>query len=120
MLRRREHHLIQRHFQVSISERVVGAVGGESCPNKNGGKYKICASRPALNVEVRGYVEGNPILGVHIYLSSNDASRLDSPGRALVMPLDKEQLYLMPSRMRREYLHLSQYLVRQIFNLSII
>ncbi|PSS14739.1 Nodal modulator 1 like [Actinidia chinensis var. chinensis] len=126
----------------TVSGRVVGAVGGESCPNKNGGpsnvnvellsptgdlvssvltsptgsylftniipgKYKIRASRPDLNVEVRGSVElelgfgnalvddiffvpgydirgsvvaqGNPILGVHIYLYSNDISRLDCP-----------------------------------------
>lgn len=124
----------------TVSGRVVGSVGGESCSNKNGGpsnvnvellsptgdlvtsvltsptgsysftniipgKYKLRASRPDLNVEVRGSAEvelgfenglvddiffvpgydirgsvaaqGNPILGVHIYLYSNDISRVD-------------------------------------------
>lgn len=127
----------------SLSGRVVGAVGGDSCPNKNGGpsnvkielqspegdvvtsvltsptgsysfinivpgKYKLQASRPDLNIEVRGSTEvelgfgnglvddvffvtgyglqgsvvaqGNPILGVHIYLFSNDVTNLDCPG----------------------------------------
>ncbi|CAI9104879.1 OLC1v1003663C1 [Oldenlandia corymbosa var. corymbosa] len=126
----------------TISGRVVGAVGGESCPNKNGGpsnvkvellspsgevmssvsttstgsytfadvvpgKYKLRASRDDLNIEVRsspevelgfgnvlvddiffvsGYeirgsvvAQGNPILGVHVYLYSDDVSELDCP-----------------------------------------
>ncbi|CAL5424332.1 unnamed protein product [Camellia sinensis] len=124
----------------TVSGRVVGSVGGESCSNKNGGpsnvnvellsptgdlvtsvlvsptgsysftniipgKYKLRASRPDFNVEVRGFAEvelgfenglvddiffvpgydilgsvvaqGDPILGVHIYLYSNDISRVD-------------------------------------------
>ncbi|CAL5423309.1 unnamed protein product [Camellia sinensis] len=124
----------------TVSGRVVGSVGGESCSNKNGGpsnvnvellsptgdlvtsvltsptgsysftniipgKYKLRASRPDFNVEVRGSAEvelgfenglvddiffvpgydirgsvvaqGDPILGVHIYLYSNDISRVD-------------------------------------------
>ncbi|KAL6978261.1 hypothetical protein U1Q18_019929 [Sarracenia purpurea var. burkii] len=126
----------------TISGRVVGAVGGESCSTKNGGpsnvnvellsltddlvssvltsstgsysftniipgKYNLRASRPDLKVEVRGSTEvelgfgnalvgeiffvpgynirgsvvaqGNPILGVHIYLYSDDVSSLDCP-----------------------------------------
>ncbi|CAL5364711.1 unnamed protein product [Camellia sinensis] len=149
------------HAQFTVSGRVVGSVGGESCSNKNGGpsnvnvellsptgdlvtsvltsptgsysftniipgKYKLRASRPDFNVEVRGSAEvelgfenglvddiffvpgydirgsivaqetlqiseelgwtdsvmlyykgGDPILGVHIYLYSNDISRVD-------------------------------------------
>ncbi|KAF9688176.1 hypothetical protein SADUNF_Sadunf02G0169900 [Salix dunnii] len=126
----------------TISGRVVGAVGGESCSAKNGGpsnvnvellspnddliysivtspdgsylfknvipgKYKVRASHPDLKVEVRGSAEvelgfengivddifsvpgydlhgfvvaqGNPILGVHIYLYSNDVEKVDCP-----------------------------------------
>ncbi|CAL5348941.1 unnamed protein product [Camellia sinensis] len=145
----------------TVSGRVVGSVGGESCSNKNGGpsnvnvellsptgdlvtsvlrsptgsysftsiipgKYKLRASRLDFNVEVRGSAEvelgfenglvddiffvpgydirgsvvaqetlqifeelgwtdsvmlyykgGDPVLGVHIYLYSNDISRVD-------------------------------------------
>ncbi|XAR61425.1 hypothetical protein NMG60_11035120 [Bertholletia excelsa] len=126
----------------TLSGRVLGAVGGESCSNKDGGpsnvnvellspmddivssvltsatgsylftniipgKYKLHASRPDLNVEVRGsrevelgfgnglvddiffvpgydirgsvVAQGNPILGVHIYLYSDDVSSVDCP-----------------------------------------
>ncbi|XP_050236465.1 uncharacterized protein LOC126686455 [Mercurialis annua] len=126
----------------TLSGRVVGAVGGDSCSAKNQGpsnvnvellslsddlissvltssagsylfnniipgKYKIRASHPDLKVEVkgstevqlgfengvvddiffvpgydlRGYVvaQGNPILGVHIYLHSEDVVELDCP-----------------------------------------
>lgn len=126
----------------TISGRVVGAIGGESCSLKNGGpsnvniellspsgdlissvltssegsysfnniipgNYKLQASHPDLTVEVRGSTEvelgfgnglvddiffvpgydingfvvaqGNPILGVHIYLYSNDVSEVDCP-----------------------------------------
>lgn len=126
----------------TISGRVVGAVGGESCSAKNGGpsnvnvellspnddliysivtspdggylfknvipgKYKVRASHPDLKVEVRGSTEvelgfengivddiffvpgydlhgfvvaqGNPILGVHIYLYSDDVEKVDCP-----------------------------------------
>ncbi|KAJ6686724.1 NODAL MODULATOR 1-RELATED, partial [Salix purpurea] len=117
----------------TISGRVVGAVGGESCSAKNGGpsnvnvellspnddliysivtspdgsylfknvipgKYKVRASHPDLKVEVRGSAElmtfslslgydlhgfvvaqGNPILGVHIYLYSNDVEQVECP-----------------------------------------
>ncbi|KAI7987579.1 Acetyl-CoA carboxylase 2 [Camellia lanceoleosa] len=129
-----------RFTRFTVSRRVVGSVGGESCSNKNGGpsnvnvgllsptgdlvtsvltsptgsysftniipgKYKLRASRPDFNVEVRGSAEvelrfenglvddiffvpgydirgsvvaqGDPILGVHIYLYSNDISRVD-------------------------------------------
>ncbi|KAL4602871.1 hypothetical protein ACB092_10G084400 [Castanea dentata] len=126
----------------TVSGRVVGAVGGESCSNKNGGpsnlnvellspsgdlissvstssvgiylftnilpgKYELRASHPDLKVEVRGSTEvelgfgnglvddiffvpgydvrgfvvaqGNPILGVHIYLYSDDVLEVDCP-----------------------------------------
>ncbi|KAJ9187887.1 hypothetical protein P3X46_003301 [Hevea brasiliensis] len=126
----------------TLSGKVVGAVGGESCSVKNGGpsnvnvellspsddlissavtsptgsylftniipgKYKIRASHPDLKVEVkgstevelgfengivddiffvpgydlRGYVvaQGNPILGVHIYLYSDDVVEVVCP-----------------------------------------
>nr|GMD68875.1 nodal modulator 3 [Ipomoea batatas] len=124
----------------TVSGRVVGAVGGESCTQKNEGppnvkvellsptddvvssvlttssgtysftnvvpgKYKLRASRHDLNIQVRGSAEvelgfengvvddfffvpgydirgsvvaqGNPILGVHIYLHSDDVSMVD-------------------------------------------
>ncbi|KAL3531546.1 hypothetical protein ACH5RR_010868 [Cinchona calisaya] len=126
----------------TLSGRVMGAVGEDSCPNKNGGpsnvnidllsttgdilssvsttsagtytfmnvipgKYKLLASRDDLDIEVRGSPEvelgfgngvvddiffvsgydiigsvvaqGNPILGVHIYLYSDDVFELDCP-----------------------------------------
>ncbi|KAG2260924.1 hypothetical protein Bca52824_080218 [Brassica carinata] len=139
----------------TLSGKVLGAVGGESCMVKNGGpadvnvellssdgdpiasvltssdgsylfkniipgKYSIRASHPELQVEVRGSTEvelgfangvvddiffvlgydlkgsvvaqfwrltvfilfpfvGNPILGVHIYLHSDDVSMVDCP-----------------------------------------
>uniref|UniRef100_A0A5B7C2M8 Putative nodal modulator 1 n=1 Tax=Davidia involucrata TaxID=16924 RepID=A0A5B7C2M8_DAVIN len=126
----------------TISGRVIGAVGGESCSQKNGGpsnvkvellspkgdlissvltssagsylfaniipgKYKLHASRSDLNIEVRGSTEvelgfgngivddiffvpgydirgyvvaqGNPILGVHMYLYSADVLEVDCP-----------------------------------------
>lgn len=126
----------------TISGRVVGAVGGSSCPLKDGGpsnvnvellsltddlissvltsskgsylfknivpgRYKIRASHPNLKVEVRGSTEvelgfengivddiffvpgydmkgyvvaqGNPILGVHIYLYSDDVVEVYCP-----------------------------------------
>ncbi|KAL5561032.1 hypothetical protein UlMin_030779 [Ulmus minor] len=125
----------------TISGKVVGAVGGESCPLKNGGpsnvnvellspagdvlssvstssggtylfkniipgKYELRASHPDLEVEARGsevevgfgnvvvddifYVpgydirgfvvsQGNPILGVHVYLTSDDVLEVDCP-----------------------------------------
>ncbi|KAK9281445.1 hypothetical protein L1049_004347 [Liquidambar formosana] len=118
----------------TISGRVVGAGGGESCSLKNGGpanvnvellspsgdlvssvltspvgsysftniipgKYKLRASHPDLKVElgfgndvvddiffvpgydIRGFVvaQGNPILGVHIYLYSDDVLEVDCP-----------------------------------------
>ncbi|KAL2934972.1 Nodal modulator 3 [Bienertia sinuspersici] len=126
----------------SLSGRVLGAVGGQSCRLKKGGpsnvavellsltddlissvltsttgdysfknvipgKYKLRASHPDMNVEVRGPTEvelgfensvigdiffvpgyevrglvvaqGNPILGVHIYLYSDDVLEVDCP-----------------------------------------
>ncbi|EEF47245.1 carboxypeptidase regulatory region-containingprotein, putative [Ricinus communis] len=126
----------------TLSGRVMGAVGGESCLVKSGGpsnvnvellspsddfissvltsatgsysfnniipgKYKIRASHPDLKVEVKGSTEvhlgfengivddiffvpgydlhgyvvaqGNPILGVHIFLYSEDVVELDCP-----------------------------------------
>ncbi|KAK8650653.1 hypothetical protein V6N13_140281 [Hibiscus sabdariffa] len=126
----------------TLSGRVVGAVGGQSCSVKNGGpanvnvdllsphgdlisseltmsdgtylfkniipgKYKLRASSPDLKIEVRGSTEvelgfqngvvediffvagydilgsvvaqGNPILGVHIYLYSDDVIEVDCP-----------------------------------------
>ncbi|KAJ4850945.1 hypothetical protein Tsubulata_030371 [Turnera subulata] len=126
----------------TLSGRVLGAVGGESCSAKNGGpsnvnaelltttdeiistvvtsstgsylftniipgKYKVRASHPDLKVEVRGSTEvelgfkngmvddiffipgynlhgsvvaqGNPVLGVHIYLHSDDVVEVDCP-----------------------------------------
>ncbi|XP_020582694.1 LOW QUALITY PROTEIN: nodal modulator 1-like [Phalaenopsis equestris] len=125
-----------------VSGRVLGAVGGNSCPNKSGGPsnvkiellsiqddviatsftsetghysftniipgvYKLRASHPNLGVELRGssevnlgfentvvddifYVpgydlhgfvvsQGNPILGVHIYLYSDDVLEVHCP-----------------------------------------
>ncbi|CAN4101896.1 unnamed protein product [Withania somnifera] len=127
----------------TVSGRIVGNVGGESCSLKDGGpsnvnvellsstgdvvsssvstsrgtysftntipgKYKLRASRHDLNVQVRGSAEielsfenrivedfffvpgydirgsvvaqGNPILGVHIYLYSGDVTKVDCPG----------------------------------------
>ncbi|XP_062006215.1 uncharacterized protein LOC133723403 [Rosa rugosa] len=126
----------------SVSGRVLGAVGGESCALQNGGpsdikvellsdsgdvvssvstssggsylfkniipgKYEIRASHPDLKVELRGSTEvnvgfgnsvvddiffvpgydisgfvvsqGNPILGVHVYLHSDDVLEVDCP-----------------------------------------
>lgn len=126
----------------SLSGRVLGAVGGQSCQLKNGGpsnvavellsstddslfsvltstagdysfknvapgKYKLRASHPDMNVEVRGPTEvelgfengvigdifsvpgyevrglvvaqGNPILGVHVYLYSDDVLEVECP-----------------------------------------
>lgn len=126
----------------TVSGRIVGNVGGESCALKDGGpsnvkvellsptggvvssalstprgtysfsnaipgKYKLRASRHDLNVQVRGSAEidlgfenriledfffvsgydirgsvvaqGNPILGVHIYLYSDDVTKVDCP-----------------------------------------
>ncbi|XP_047316648.1 nodal modulator 1 [Impatiens glandulifera] len=126
----------------TLSGRVVGAVGGESCSKQNGGpsgvnvkllsstgdhvstaltsssgsylftniipgKYQLHASHKDFNVQVQGSTEvelgfgnglvddiffvpgyelrgsvvaqGNPILGVHIYLFSNDVLELDCP-----------------------------------------
>ncbi|XP_055832870.1 uncharacterized protein LOC129901646 [Solanum dulcamara] len=126
----------------TVSGRIVGNVGGESCSLKDGGpsnvnvellsptgdvvssasstprgtysftnaipgKYKLRASRHDLNVQVRGSAEielgfenrilddfffvpgydirgsvvaqGNPILGVHIYLYSDDVTKVDCP-----------------------------------------
>ncbi|PON61743.1 Glucoamylase, starch-binding [Parasponia andersonii] len=126
----------------TISGRVVGAVGGESCPIKEGGpsdvkvellspggdlvssvqtssggsyffmniipgEYELRASHPDLEVETRGSKEvklgfgngivddiffvpgydirgfvvsqGNPILGVQIYLTSDDVVEVDCP-----------------------------------------
>lgn len=126
----------------SLSGRVLGAVGGQSCPSQNGGpsnvavellsstddlissvltsttgdysfknvipgRYKLRASHPDLNVEVRGPTEvelgfengvigdifsvpgyeirglvvaqGNPILGVHVYLYSDDVPEVECP-----------------------------------------
>lgn len=139
----------------SLSGRVQGAVGGESCPSKNGGpsnvavellsptddlissvvtsstgdysfknvtpgKYKLRASHPDMNVEVRGSTEvelgfgnsvvgdifsvsgyeirglvvaqGNPILGVHIYLYSDDVSEVKCPQGAGRGPGNREAL----------------------------
>jgi protocatechuate 3,4-dioxygenase beta subunit len=136
---------INFHFTgFTLSGKVLGAVGGESCLIKNGGPadvnvellssdgsedpvasvltssdgsylfkniipgtYNIRASHPELQVEVRGSTEvelgfangmvddiffvlgydlkgsvvaqGNPILGVHIYLHSDDVSMVDCP-----------------------------------------
>ncbi|KAK4367254.1 hypothetical protein RND71_015134 [Anisodus tanguticus] len=126
----------------TVSGRIVGNVGGESCSQKDGGpsnvnvellsptgdvvssalskprgtysftntipgKYKLRASRHDLNVQVRGSAEieldfenrivddfffipgydirgsvvaqGNAILGVHIYLYSDDVTKVDCP-----------------------------------------
>ncbi|XP_004288537.1 PREDICTED: nodal modulator 1 [Fragaria vesca subsp. vesca] len=126
----------------SISGRVLGAVGGESCALQDGGpsdikvellsdsgdvvssvstssggsflfkniipgKYEIRASHPDLKVEIRGSTEvnvgfgngvvddiffvpgydisgfvvsqGNPILGVHVYLHSDDVLEVNCP-----------------------------------------
>ncbi|XP_016491513.2 uncharacterized protein LOC107811149 [Nicotiana tabacum] len=126
----------------TVSGRIVGNVGGESCFLKDGGpsnvkvellspagdvvssalstprgiysftniipgKYRLRASRHDLNVQVRGSAEielgfenrivedfffvpgydirgsvvaqGNPILGVHIYLYSDDVTNVDCP-----------------------------------------
>ncbi|OVA02510.1 hypothetical protein BVC80_9091g9 [Macleaya cordata] len=139
----------------TISGRVTGAVGGESCSLKDGGpsnikvellspsddlvsstftsavgsylftniipgKYKLRASHPNLKVEVRGSSEvelgfgngivddifsvpgydiqgfvvaqGNPILGVHIYLYSDDVLEVDCPQGSGNSPRQKSSL----------------------------
>ncbi|CAK9310181.1 unnamed protein product [Citrullus colocynthis] len=126
----------------TLSGKVTGAVGGESCSNLNGGpanvnvellspngdvvssaltsqegnylfsniipgRYNLRASHPDINVEARGSTEvelgfgnrivneifyvagydvrgfvvaqGNPILGVHFYLFSDDVKEVDCP-----------------------------------------
>ncbi|KAL8138821.1 hypothetical protein V2J09_004822 [Rumex salicifolius] len=126
----------------ALSGRVIGAVGGKSCPSKNGGpagvtvellsstdevissiltssdgeysfknvipgNYKLRASHPKMEIEVRspaevelgfangrvddiffapGYeihglvvAQGNPILGVHMYLYSDDVAEVHCP-----------------------------------------
>ncbi|OMO63992.1 hypothetical protein CCACVL1_22113, partial [Corchorus capsularis] len=140
----------------TLSGRVVGAVGGQSCSLKNGGpsnvnvellspdddvisseltqsngwylfknvipgKYKLRASHPDLKIEVRGSTEvdlgfqnglvkdiffipgydvrgsvvaqGNPILGVHIYLYSDDVTEVDCPqGSGNALPGQRKAL----------------------------
>ncbi|XP_041018341.1 nodal modulator 1 [Juglans microcarpa x Juglans regia] len=139
----------------TISGRVVGAVGGESCTLKNGGpsnvnveilspngdlissvftssvgsylftnilpgKYELRASHPDLKVEVRGSTEvelgfgngvvndiffvpgydvrgfvvsqGNPILGVHIYLYSDNVLEVDCPQGSANAPGERKAL----------------------------
>ncbi|XP_058077025.1 uncharacterized protein LOC131225505 [Magnolia sinica] len=139
----------------TVSGRVVGAVGGESCSLKDGGpsnvkiellsladdlissvftssvggysftniipgKYKLRATHPNLKVEVRGSSEvelgfgnglvddiffvtgynihgfvvaqGNPILGVHIYLYSDDVLEVDCPQGTGDSPRQKDAL----------------------------
>lgn len=135
----------------TVSGRIVGNVGGQSCSLKDGGpsnvkvelmsptgdvvssalstprgtysfintipgKYKLRASHHDLNVEVRGSAEielgfknkivedfffvpgydirgsvvaqGNPILGVHIYLYSDDVTKVDCPKGSKNLPGD--------------------------------
>ncbi|KAJ8623402.1 hypothetical protein MRB53_031931 [Persea americana] len=90
-----------------ISSVFTSSVGGYSFTNIIPGKYKLRASHPNLNVEVRGSSEvelgfgngavgdiffvpgydihgsvvaqGNPILGVHIYLYSDDVMEVSCP-----------------------------------------
>ncbi|XP_021279934.1 nodal modulator 1 [Herrania umbratica] len=139
----------------TLSGRVAGAVGGQSCSVKNGGpsdvnvellspdddlisseltlsngrylfkniipgKYKLRASHPDLKIEVRGSTEvelgfqngvvediffvpgydiqgsvvaqGNPILGVHIYLYSDDVVEVDCPQGAGNAPGQRKAL----------------------------
>ncbi|KAK2968332.1 hypothetical protein RJ640_021721 [Escallonia rubra] len=139
----------------SISGKVVGAVGGESCSHKTGGpsnvnvellsptgdlvssvltsptgsysftniipgSYQLRASHRDFNVEVRGSTEvelgfnngvvdniffvpgynicgsvvaqGNPILGVHIYLYSDDISEVDCPQESNNAPGQRKTL----------------------------
>ncbi|EOX95297.1 Carbohydrate-binding-like fold [Theobroma cacao] len=139
----------------TLSGRVAGAVGGQSCSVKNGGpsnvnvellspdddlvsseltlsngrylfkniipgKYKLRASHPDLKIEVRGSTEvdlgfqngvvediffvpgydiqgsvvaqGNPILGVHIYLYSDDVIEVDCPQGAGNTPGQRKAL----------------------------
>ncbi|XP_031497491.1 uncharacterized protein LOC116262346 [Nymphaea colorata] len=139
----------------TLSGRVHGAVGGESCHVRNGGpsnvkvellsvaddivssaltsstgaydfknivpgKYKLRASHPDLNIEVRGssqvelgfgngviddiffvrgydingfvVSQGNPILGVHLYLYSNDVLELNCPQGSGDAPWQKKAL----------------------------
>ncbi|XP_017985122.1 PREDICTED: nodal modulator 1 isoform X1 [Theobroma cacao] len=139
----------------TLSGRVAGAVGGQSCSVKNGGpsnvnvellspdddlvsseltlsngrylfkniipgKYKLRASHPDLKIEVRGSTEvdlgfqngvvediffvpgydiqgsvvaqGNPILGVHIYLYSDDVIEVDCPQGAGNAPGQRKAL----------------------------
>ncbi|KAK3034632.1 hypothetical protein RJ639_033587, partial [Escallonia herrerae] len=133
----------------SISGKVVGAVGGESCSHKTGGpsnvnvellsrtgdlvssvltsptgsysftniipgSYQLRASHRDFNVEVelgfnngvvdniffvpgyniRGSVvaQGNPILGVHIYLYSDDISEVDCPQESNNAPGQRKAL----------------------------
>ncbi|XP_021744068.1 nodal modulator 1-like [Chenopodium quinoa] len=139
----------------SLSGRVLGAVGGQSCRLKKGGpsnvvvellsstddlissvststtgdysfknvipgRYRLRASHPDLNVEVRGSTEvevgfensvigdifsvagykirghvvaqGNPILGVHTYLYSDDVLEVECPQGAGHGPGDRKAL----------------------------
>ncbi|KAL4202422.1 hypothetical protein AMTRI_Chr02g263630 [Amborella trichopoda] len=146
------------NFQLTgftLSGRVVGAVGGESCSSKNGapsnvkvellspdgdtvsvaftsstggycftnitpGNYQLRASHPDLELEVRGSAEvelgfgngkvddiffargyvlngfvvaqGNPILGVHIYLHSDDVLEVSCPQGSGDAPWPKNAL----------------------------
>lgn len=139
----------------TLSGRVVGAVGGESCSHKNGGpsninvdllsptgdlissvltspvgtysfmnivpgKYHVHASHPDLKVEVKSFPEvelgfgngivddiffvpgydihgfvvaqGNPILGVHFYLYSDDVLEVDCPQGSGNVPGQRKSL----------------------------
>ncbi|XVF72762.1 hypothetical protein PTKIN_Ptkin12aG0146400 [Pterospermum kingtungense] len=140
----------------TLSGRVVGAVGGQSCSLKDGGpanvnvdllfpdgdlisseltmsngrylfkniipgKYRLRASHPDLKIEVGGSTEvelgfqngvvediffvpgydihgsvvaqGNPILGVHIYLYSDDVTEVDCPQGSGNAPGQRKALY---------------------------
>ncbi|GLJ20863.1 hypothetical protein SUGI_0380570 [Cryptomeria japonica] len=147
---------INFHFTgFTVSGRVVGAVGGESCPKINEGPgnvkvelisttsklsnsvftshggsynfkniipgtYKLVASHPILTVEQRGSHEidvdfsnlvvddiffvpgydidglvvsqGNPVLGVHVYLYSDDVVEVHCPQGAGTAPWEKQAL----------------------------
>ncbi|KAK6937266.1 hypothetical protein RJ641_030774, partial [Dillenia turbinata] len=56
------------------------------------GKYILRASHPDLKVEARGSTEGNPILGVHIYLYSDDVSEVYCPQGSGKAPGGKKAL----------------------------
>ncbi|KAF3623906.1 hypothetical protein T459_09201 [Capsicum annuum] len=85
-------HSIYTNYGKCWWERCSLKEGGPSNVNvelfSTTGKYKLRASCLDLNVQVRGSVEANPILGVHIYLYSDDFTNVDCPKGSKNLPGD--------------------------------